>query len=424
MPEAADRDALAAEVDSLRSAQMAAIEKIQAQRAEITRLIEHPPKAEVAPEAVDEALSRDPVYLQDQTEFATAAETYRRELGVALLMLDEPVEQTRAALQQLGSTVGEQLELDPPATIATVLDDLKSDIERVSAALAKLAEDSAAWRAALERMGADDDDVVKLVTLHNAAIEDVRHAVDGATELAATVERRATGLEGAADGGTRHVVVAAVLRGDGRPLVEHAEALGAAAVGVTFEGNIELDAQNRRMRSLRGQLNRRRAILEQQMQTAADQMVSDAHDKGLLEARGVLRELEDAREADLLTLSKKVDDLQEVDERLRERRELETELAIWEKEARRLAAQLAKLDDQMTEVRRNATNPDRVVVGDAPATQELVGGEHRARNTSLVAAGTFVVVCLTCLLLIGRNPLAVFRRRGRDAPPADDADGA
>ncbi|MBN2445569.1 MAG: hypothetical protein JXO22_02515, partial [Phycisphaerae bacterium] len=411
LPVASDRTALAGEIETLRAAQLTAAEQIRAQRADVQRLTENPPKGTVAPEAIDETLSRDPVYQQDQTEFADSAETYRRELGVALLMLDEPIATARAALRQLGATVTEQRELEPPTTIATVLDDVQMDADDMSDALEALAGDVVAWRDSLEKMGAAGEDVLALVTLHNSAIEDVRHAVDGIAELATTVERRAVGLESAADGGTRHVVVAAVLRGDARPLAEAAEALRTKAADVTFEGNIELDAQNRRMRSLRGQLNRRRGIVEQQMQAAADKLAADAHEAALLEARAALRTLEDGREEHLLTLSEKVNSLQELDERLLERRGLEVELATWQKEAARLTTQLGKLDDEMNVVRRNATNPDRVALDDTYSRQEVVEGQHRLRNTTLVAAGTFLVTSLLCLLLIGHNPLMLVRRR-------------
>jgi len=184
--------------------------------------------------------------------------------------------------------------------------------------------------------------------------------------------------------------VAAVLRSDTRQFADALVLLREAARSLTFEDNFELDAQNRQMRGILARQNRRQEQVRQHLQADADRRAADAHARQLDAARSALRDVEDAREQQLIDLAARLADLQQLDERLTERRRVEVVAAAQADEAGRLERQLAQLDAELAELQRAATHPDRLRVVEETLRHEAIALQDRplrALAAGVVAAG-------------------------------------
>ncbi len=397
LPVADDHDARTADVARLRETYTATGARIAQQREQVQTVEAELPHGEIDADALERALAADAVYQQDLKEFAEAARQYQRELGVALLMLAEPAAQARAASRTLLATVVEQRDLQPPPSVRAVLEDAQLDAERVDTELETLVQALPVWQRQLEALDVSED-AADLVTLHNAVIEAVGGVVDETRGLAERMEAHATTLSAQDDGGTRHIVVAAVLRSDTRQFADSAALLANAVKAVSFKDNFELDAQNHQIRGLRGRLNQRSQAMMDQLQVAADRRAADDHALRVTAERDALRALEDDRERWLIEFADAVDALRAVDQQLLARRQFEVELAVLEKQQSQLEAQLDRLDTELSEMRRSATDPDRIPPPDTAFHHQVVAGQDRDRRAAAAGGAAFVLVWLAAML--------------------------
>ncbi len=352
------------------------------------------------------ALAEDPVYQQDQAEFAEAARQYQQHVGVAMLMWDEPLTALAAALTELRAVVREQHELQPPVGVAVVLEDVDAFAAEyqdvVTAAVSTLPE----WRERLETIRADEE-IVALVELHNELIDAVRRLTDEGTAFADAAAARAAGMLEQDEQGTRQVVVAALLRNEAQVLQSKVELAAAATRVINFADNVELDAANRQIRGLRGRLNRRSAFVRGQLQAAADAEAQQIHDEQLAAQRDELMAAEDEREQLVVDLADKLDELRALDVELSERRALEAERLVAQGAATRLKDQLEAIDAQLAELARAATLPDRAAIVTPTPRHERLGEDLRPQWAAVAASATASLVWLVIVgATAGRGAIA------------------
>ena len=226
------------------------------------------PHRSVDPAAVDQALVEDTIYREDREEFHAVALQYRTELAIGMLLLVDPIKTMNKALRELAGSLAEQRALDPPAEIGALLEECATAVSQAQGRFTPLGGQWQAWLDTVQNIDVSAD-VVALVGQQNQASETARRLAE---EDAALVDQIGSKIEtlGGRGGGTREVVVAAVLRGDQAGLKTAMEAFSAAAGKTATAENFELDAQDRKLRGLRMRLNSRRDTITQQLQLEAD----------------------------------------------------------------------------------------------------------------------------------------------------------
>jgi len=389
------------EADRLQTELTQAVQAVDAARAELAVLVAADvPPGVVSPADIESTLGEDVVYQEDRREFRAAAEQYRRELVVAMVQSAEPVDRLQKALQRFSATLTEQQELDPPAEIRSVLELCAADIAGIEGKLAPYAKQ---WQEWLDNVQAMDisEDVVELVRRQNRIADAARQLADQATKLVEGVKERLENLSETGDGGTREVVVTAVLRADHSALQTAADDFVNASGQTSLVGNFELDTQDRKLRGLRMRLNHRRQTVQDRLQLEADHRVRETHAADTARARTEIRGIERRREelvADLMAAMKVVRDS---DDAARRRGELEARLEQDEAQIRWLDERRGEISQELAEARRAGPEPDRVEIG-----EPIIAGvdQGRYRSVGLVAGAGFVGTWLVCALMLARNP--------------------
>lgn len=394
---------LQAAVDDLQTELESATAGLNERRAALAALVaSEPPRREIAPSAVDEALAADSIYAEDQQEFRAVAAEYRTELAVAMLQLLDPLRNLAQALEHFSSVLSEQQRLDPPSAIRAVLEQCQARLTAVDDVLPTFAGQWHSWIDTVQSMDAPND-ARELITRQNDAADAARRAGDLATALLHELNRQIQSLDTAGEGRTREVVVAAVLRSEHTPLVAAVNAFTAAAAGTSLPGNIELDTRDRKLRGLQMRMSQRRELAQQQLQLAADAAAREAHAAQAEESRTQVRALEERRDELVTQLVQSLRRLREAHETARRQDEATVRAQRRAQERAWLEERLAILDRELAELRASA-QPDQVQGGEVTVTPSSPG---RIGQALLVAAAGFAV---TWLVSVASSPPQARRR--------------
>lgn len=399
LPPAADRAPLVARLEQLRANRAARSDALTEQRAALAELQATPPRGLVRDEDVERLLAQDAVYQQDQKEYQAAARAFQESVGLGLVMLDEPSTQLREAANALGAAIAEQLELNPPRPVAAVLEEAKADADRLNEYLQTLTTELPEWREQLETIDIEQN-FAALIELHNAALMQVRRVRETAGDTVAATDTRIESL-GGEGGGTRAMVVAAVLRGETRNLASVAKQFNAAAKTIALEENFELDAADRKVRGLLGRMNRREANLREMAQEAADRRAREAHAAKVAELREEVMQLDDAREQLLAEIGAAQEALFEFDTQTQRQRGLQVQRAYQAEICEDLEAQQAALTAELANIERSAIAPDRFAMSEITAAQAVVANEGRTWKAAAAGGSTFLGGLVIGLVLLG-----------------------
>ncbi|MBU0637421.1 MAG: hypothetical protein KKB50_01045 [Planctomycetes bacterium] len=398
IPETAELERHVAELEQARRDYAEIGQKLAQAREELDTLKgAEVPRGTVTPEEYEQALAADQVYSEDQKEYRSQTRSYQRELAVGMVMVVDPLKVLRRSLATLRETIAEQRALEPPAEIGSVLEACATGAERLERPLAAFLQQWNKWREEVENADLGQD-VLELVKRQSTAAESLRRICDEVRTLLTEMQTQIAGVVAASSGGTREVVVAAVLRSDLATLGTSIEALSEVGGAVDPTQNFRLDAPDRQLRGLRTRLNSRRAAVRQQAQLAADQRAREQHEAQLTELRTSVREAEQRREQAILSLAEQMDRLRTLEVQVHRRRTLEAAVQSNDTQAARLEAQLKRLDGGLAEGRRATSKPDRAEV--VSVREEQIAGTNRHTRAAATGAGAFVVTWLVCLLMI------------------------
>jgi|GEM_PF-2318809 len=398
---AAAADALAVEIEQVAG-------DLERQRGELAALVAlEVPRGSIAAAEIEQAVAADALYREERDEFAAVARQYRSELAVAMLQVVDPLKAARRALAQLAESLSEQQRLDPPAEIRALLGQTATTVRAGQERLENFAQQWQTWLEAVRNIEVRDD-AAALVNQQNTVADGARALTDALVNIVDEVGARLDALYNQGSGGTRQVVVAAVLRSDHAAVAAAVETLLGAAKRLSPTENVELDAQDRKLRGLQMRLTARRAALEQQLQLEADRLARDAHAARINDSREQIRQLERRREELVTNLLSATKRMLAADE-LARRQALAS--AVSQQRAAEIAwlrHRIAALDDELRSLAADAAVTP-VEVGPVSVTRVASG---RYRDAALAAAGTFAAVWLASLALIAPG-------WGRRRPPAD-----
>lgn len=401
LPALSEREEVSAAVDGLEAELTEVVAALERGRTELAALAATDvPRGSVAPAQVEQALAQDAIYREDQQEFRAVALQYRTELAVALLQLDEPGKVIQKALAQLAATLEEQRALDPPADVAAALVECLTAVSATRARFNSFTLERQAGLDAVQKMAVGDD-VGPLVAQQTTLADAAQRAGEEAGALVDSVGTRIEALGSGGDGGTRRVVVAAVLKADHDTVKSAAESFGAAAAKTTLAENFRLDAHDRKLRGLRMRLNSRREAINQQLQLEADRAAGEQYAAQVSAARDQVRESERRREellADLVTALRR---LRAADEAARRRDEVTVQRQQGQTEMAWLEARRAEMDRELTAAQQHAPAPDRAEIG-VPTVEAVTPG--RVRSAIIAGAVAFAATWLLCALMVARIP--------------------
>lgn len=374
--QAADEtEAAIAADDNAREEARAVADRLEAELAEVTKALEQQrgelaalmaaevPRGTVSPAEVDRALAEDTIYREDREESRAAALQYRTELAVAMFQLVDPAKTVGQTLAKLTGVLQEQRGLDPPAEIRAVLEACAADLAHTQAQHAAFLGQ---WHAWLETVRSLDirEDVAGLVNQQSAVADAARRQADALVALVDNVGARIDGLDSAGTGGTREVVVAAVLRSEHGALATVGEAFQAAAARISPTDNLELNAQDRKLRGLRMRVAQRREAVTQQLQLSADLAARDAHAAAVEQLRTGVRALERRREDAVTGLMGTLRTLRDLDGAHRRRGERAVQTQQRAAEIAWLERRHADLDAELNGLLQRQMQPDRVDAGE------------------------------------------------------------
>ena len=410
LPPPAERDEATATTERLQGELNDVSATLNAKRSELAALLSADvPRGAVEPTSVDKALAGDTIYQEDRQEFRAIGLQYRTELSVSMLQLSDPIKVVQKALAQLMASLNEQRGLDPPADVGAVLEQCTADVSRAQGRFTPFLEQWQMWLGSAQNSNVRDD-VVELVKLQNTVSDAARRLADEATGVVEELGRRIEALGAAADGGTRAVVVAAVIRGDHAGLKTATETFRSAASKTALSENFELDALDRKLRGLRMRLTNRQDAIGQQLQLEADRAARDRHAARVEEARDSVRGLDQQREEIVTQLVATTQKLRGLDDIARRRGELELVTRQQAAEAATLEARKVELDRQIVAAGGQWPTNERIEVGE-PVTDAVAQG--RAGGALLTGVGGFGATWLLCALVVGRIP----RPRRVPVPP-------
>lgn len=406
-PALTSRTPLITAADDLETELGALTTALDEQRAALAVLVAtEVPRGEVDPAAVERALADDTIHREDRAEFQAVALEYRRELGVAMLLLTDPAKVLQKTLADFAATLAEQRSLDPPPQIVAVLEACATAIDEAQAKLAPFVGQWQNWTDTVQGLDVSAD-VVQLVTQQNVVADAARQAAETAGALLQQIGAQIETVD-QSQGGTREVVVAAVLRGEQSGLKSAVDAFTTAAAKIAVSGNFELDARDRKLRGLRARLSSRRDTLQQQLQMEADRAAGETHVARVQTAREAVRQLERRREEVVASLVVTLRQLRNLDDATRARIDAE---AVAQRRATEIewhTARLRELEQELVDAQPQETGPE-LVTSDEPVIAARAPG--RVRNSALAAGAGFVATWLIGALLTVRMP----GRRRRDA---------
>lgn len=391
---------LSAELTQLSTTLATAITDLDGARATLaTLLATDAPPGEVSATDIEAAQAADTIYTEDTKAFQAAALSYRSELAISMLQLVDPARMLVDALDKLHGVYAEQLELDPPVAIRTLLEDSLRDLEAVQERAGQFRAEWEPEIAVVQSLSVEDD-AVELVTQQVAAADRARALGDLATKL---VDDLGTQIEalGSTDESTRAVVVTAMLRGELTALKKVVEDFLPATRQPSVTENIELDALDRQLRGLRMRLDARAESIQQRLQQAADEASRTAYAARVDAARAVVQQLERQREQLLADIAALVGKRQALDDALAQRAELTAQRARWDAELNWLQTRNIALGQTLETLRRAATRGpvEATAVDVRPASARAPGVD-----AGLAGGVGFAVAGLIGLLTLVRRP--------------------
>lgn len=355
------------------------------------------PAGVVSDEALAAELAGDAMYQDDMRELRLAARQFQTELSVVLLMLSEPLEGLRGTVKSLRSVLEEQRELQPPANVATILEDCAARVNELDRAVVGLAHEVAGWREKAEKFPADGD-ASELVAIQSTLADEARKVVDLARGVVRDAQGRVDSLTGAGQGGTREIVVAAVLKGDLARLQESVAAVAQAAVNCELSTNFKLETQDRQLRGLSARTRERREALRNEAQRKADSDAAGAHEQRIAETEEALTRAEQERVSALAAALESLGELPRVAGAMMERASLEAGAEEIRSEKERLEAELALARARIqAPAPEDAGVPDTVTVAPEPSIQ--TAGVQVEQKASIAGGAAFVAVWLLAAVL-------------------------
>jgi chromosome segregation ATPase len=411
LAEAPSRDEVQAAVARLRAAYDQAGGQLAEGRARLAGLESGPaPRGTVLPDQFEEALRADEMYQADVQEARAATTEYRSEVAVALLLMVDPLRQLREQVAAFKQTISEQRELRPPAPVQAVLEECLTGGTAFDERLGSAEQD---WAARLDALQSIDlqRDVIELVKQQAAATDQARRVAGEANAFTDAIRKALESLSDTSDGGTREVVVAAVVRSELAKLSQGVGELARAADNTDPAVNFRIDALDRQVRRLQTRLERRQTSVRQVLQFEADEEARRNHAKRVSELRQAVQEGERGREELIDELTLRLDELRRLDGEVARRAELSADLRQGASAIADLEQRIAALDGRLAAARSSA---DALPVQLADVQTASVEGLARTRGAALAAAGAFALTYLICLLTVIRNPSR--RRRVWDLP--------
>ena len=362
------------------------------------------PRGTVMPADFERSLLDDEMYQADLMEFNTVASDYRSEVVVAMLLVLDPLQALRDVSATFITTLDEQHDLQPPPEIAAVLEQCSSDVSVFNEQLAVFAEE---WSAAVDELRALEPErqVIELIKQQTASADGVRKLGGDAFALAEGIRARLEQLAQGSAGGTREVVVSAVVRGELGTLSASIGALVQAGQSTDLTQNFQLDALDRQLRGVQARIERRQTSVRQILQFEADERARREHTLRVSDLRAAVQDRENRREGLIEQFSKQLDELRRVDEEVAQRLELEADLRRSTADIARTEREIARIDEQLA-AEQSAERTPRLEVG--ATTVEMIAGVDRQRHAAVAASGAFVATFLFCVLMVVRNP---WRRR-------------
>lgn len=414
-------DAVLAEASAAQVELSDVVERLREARVALADLrSQDSPRGTVAPEALRDALAADAVLSEDGRELRSAAREYQTELALAMLAVLDPLRELRARVTGLLKVVEEQRALQPPAEVGAVLEGCGMVAAELDRGLAEFAVGWDRDNEAVQRARSDPE-IVALIAQQAACADAARGLVDRMRRTLAELRERLGGRSDGTAGGTREIVVSAVLRGELNRVAEALAVLDEAARAVDLAHNFRLEAQDRRLRGLLMRIQQREEAIAATLQHSADQAAAAEHEARLRDLAGQAGALEQRRDELLAALTGATARLQDAARTVLARKTLEAELA-------REQSEIARLESERQRVASAASAATTIelpadVLDVAARAPELVAGVHRWRNAALAgsAAGA---LCLLCgLLMLVRAPLTRLDAEETvgtyDLPPAE-----
>ena len=212
LPSAEERERACATADDLRARHDDASRSLSEGRGQLSVLMSAPPpRGTVSPAEFATALATDEMYTEDSKELRATGAQFQSELAVAMLMMTDSARELRRVLDGFSTALGEQRGLQPPDVVATALDDIGGTIATFGEELATFTQE---WESAIEQIQDESAErrVPDLVAQQQSTSDTAQKLCRSAEDLAVAIRTRLDTLATETDGGTRVVVVTAVLR--------------------------------------------------------------------------------------------------------------------------------------------------------------------------------------------------------------------
>lgn len=402
LPTAAQRDQLRATVGQLRTEYEELGRTLAEQRGRLsTQRAASPPRGTVSTAEHETTLATEEMYAEDAKEFRAAALQYRSELAVAMLLLVDPSKDVQRVQVAFSDTVAEQRRLQPPLAVAAVLEQIAGELATLRERLATFVPQWESWLDEIQRL-VPEEQVIELVRRQQAVAQAAQQFSAGADGTQAAIRKQLDALAGGTDGGTRAVVVAAVVRDELGKLGTALAALAKAAEQIDVASNFRLDALDRQLRGLRTRLERRSAAVRQQLQFEADERARREYVEQVAALERTVSAAEQRREQLVGGLTDQLDALRHADQQVVQRAELEASARRCDADLVELQEKIAVADEQLAAVRGQGVGATL----EAGSVQiETVAGRHRYRNAGLAGLAVASAVYLLCVLMVVKNPL-------------------
>ncbi|MCK4341564.1 MAG: hypothetical protein KAY37_07575 [Phycisphaerae bacterium] len=405
-PNPEQRERMVAEADRLENEMAGVTASLEEQRAALAVLLAAKvPPGRVDPADVEDALTLDAICQEDHKEYHAVASKYRTELTVSMLLLVDPLKSVRQVLADYAASLAEQRELNPPAELTPTLETCAAEVAQIRSRFAEFAVQWRTWVEEVQGLDVSPDAVeqavVDLVQRQRDVAGAVRRLSNDVDKFVSENAARVEGLDAGGNGGTRAVVVAAVLRGEHAAVKTVVAAYLEAAEKIALTENVELDAQDRQLRALRMRLDQRRELVHERLQLQADRVARERHAARLDEVRERVLRLERRREELVRDLTAALRTVRGLDEAVRRYDELVGRLQQDDADIARLEARIDELKEKLDSARRQGPSPDRVRAGQ-PVTGPV--RQARYRHAVLAAMVALAATWLVCVLMITKHP--------------------
>ena len=251
-------------------------------------------RGNVLPAEFEAALAADEMYQADLKEFRRGVVEYRSEMAVSMLLLTDPLRSAQSLLEGIAGTVAEQRTLQPPPPVVAVLEQFETDLGAFGQRIEAF---SSEWNAAVaetQRIEAEQP-LADLLGRQSAVADKAREFCAAAAALESGLRGRLDEFTSSSGGGTREVVVVAVLRSELAKLNAGNAELTKVAGKTDVAQNVRLDAVERQLRGLQGRLERRQVSVRQLLQFEADERARREQLEQVSALRGSVQELRAAR---------------------------------------------------------------------------------------------------------------------------------